>query len=126
MELVELTLLVDQFYQKREARLRADKVASALKKEEDALKERITTELVRSEGTKVGGKLGTVTLQKKIKPVPVDWLRIHSWIYDNRGFEILQKRLHEGAVKEHWEDNDLIPGIDQFTVFDLSVSKPGG
>ena len=123
MELIDLSRLVDQFGSQRDKRLAADKVAAALKKEETALKGRIIHEMIANEvgfaaGTKIRVKLKTTE-----KPVAYDWPAIYGYMIENDAMDIVQKRLGMAAVKERFDEGDIIPGIEFVEVNDVSVGK---
>lgn len=123
MELLELSLKVDQYYAARADRFEAQKHADSLKKTEDLLQEEIIRALIGAEMKAGSGKSCIVTLQRKDKPICGDWPKLYEYIHDNGAFDLLQKRLGEGAVKLRWEDGIQIPGVESFPVFSLSISK---
>lgn len=123
MEIEELAALVDVYTRRRERRLEADKVAKEFKRLENEIKEAIISECYKSGMKFVGGATHKVTLQTKEKPMVNDWHALYSYIYENEAWELLQRRLHEGAVKERFGLNDVVPGIEFYEVNDLSVSK---
>lgn len=123
MELADIASLVDEFGTKRDARLAADKVAAKLKEEEGLLKERIISALRAAESTTIGGALFGVNLQKKVKPVAQDWAQIHAYILENQALDLLHRRLTEEAVKLRWADGIVVPGVGEYDVYDLTVSR---
>lgn len=123
MELKELSLLVDNFAKTRDARIEKDKEAAALKAEENELKDRLIAIMRDQKVATVGGSEFVVTHRVKMKPVAQDWSEIYAYVRDNDAFDLLQKRLTEGAVKLRWEDNIVIPGIGSYGVDELSISK---
>jgi len=114
---------VDLYYKTREQRLLMQKQVDNVETEEKKLKEEIIRELQASQVTSIGGQIARVTIQEKIKPIAQDWSQIHAWIKENDAFDLMQRRLTEAAVKARWEEGIKIPGVDSFTVFDLSVAK---
>lgn len=123
MELEALTNLVDEFGVVRDTRLAADKAAAKLKEQEGLLKEQIIKALQEVDGGGVTGSMTGVKLQRKTKPVASDWTKVHAYILETGSLDLLHRRLTEEAVKARWDDQIIIPGVEPFIVFDLTVSK---
>ena len=124
MELKELSALVDEYYEARNARLSKQRETDNLAEIESDLK-RSLIEIMRTQAVStVGGIQAVVTLRSKPKPIASDWSKVYEFIRDNDAFDLLQKRLNETAVKLRWEDEMQIPGISTFVVDELSISKP--
>lgn len=119
--------LIDEYYTARERRLALSREHEAADKIEKELKRRILDTLRAENLTAAGGSLAVVKLQKKIKPVAKDWSQLYGYIKLQggvEGFDLLQRRLTETACELRWTDGILIPGVEQFPVFDFTVSKP--
>ena len=123
MELAELSKLVDQFNEARTNRLAADKEARALKSSETRLKEQIIHEMLDQDCGFAAGLAIRVKLQTKSKPQAADWSLVHQYMVENDAMDLMQRRLHEGAIKLRLEDGVEIPGIEFYEVTDLSVAK---
>ena len=123
MELTELTHLVDEYCVKRENRLEADKYAKQLKADETELKERVIAEMLKHDCGMVGGTYKKVTVQTKLKPMAADWEQVYGYIREHDAFELLQRRLNEGAVKERLEAGEDLTGVEFYELNDLSVAK---
>ncbi len=123
MELAELSKLVDQFHNARTVRLAADKAARDLKSSENRLKEQILHEMLDQDCGFAAGMEVRVKLQTKSKPQAADWNLVHQYMVDNDAMDLVQKRLHEGAIKARLDDGVEIPGIEFYEVNDLSVAK---
>ena len=120
---LSLAAKVDAMYNTRQQRLKLNKEADKLEKEEKALKEEIVAELSKSKTTKaIGGKLATATLVTKQKLVAEDWELVYKYITKNNAFELLQKRLSDPAVIERMEAGKTIPGITKINIDDISLS----
>lgn len=122
MEIKDLAATVDEFHAKRQARLEADKLAAALKKEESKFKALIIATLREQEVDVVGGKELTVTLVTKQKPTAADWEALYAYIKENDAFDLLHRRLTEKAVKERWGNDEVVPGVIEVDIDDLSLS----
>lgn len=123
MEIKELSTLIDYYLVARDNRLEADREAERLKKAESI----ILTQLIgilRDESIPAGvGTLGTVRLQKKDKPICTDWQSLYDFIYQNKAFDLLHKRITEGAIKLRLEDGIVVPGVEFIPDYSLSISN---
>ena len=122
MEAKELAAMVDSYEEAREARLEKDREAKQLLSVENAAKAKIIEELRRQEVDVVGGKHLTVTLVKKQKPQAAEWAALYEFIWEHKAFDLLHRRLTEKAVKDRWEEGEVIPGVIEVDVYDLSRS----
>lgn len=123
MELKALAALVDHYYAVREERLAADRHAARLKEGETDLQKQILDAMGEGHVGSVGGTLCRVTRQGKQVPIAQDWGLLYKFIVANDACDLLQKRLHEAACKQRYEDGIHIPGVDLIEVPHLSVSK---
>jgi hypothetical protein len=117
--------LADDYIAKRDERLAADKVAKALKEEESALEAVLDRLFAEKNLTAVGGKSGTVTQQRNSKPICTDWDQLYKYIVQENAFELLHKRLTEGAAQDRISAGVEIPGVklQDFTKFSISNRK---
>lgn len=120
--LADITQLVDSYIRKKTERLAADKVAERLKKEENAFKEQLFLVRAESGAKSLGGTLGTLNYDRKMKPRVENWDIFYEYIYAHKAFELLQRRLGEAAVHERWEDDITVPGVIAFPVDDFTIS----
>ena len=123
MELALLGKLNDDYVAARQLRLDSDKEAARLKSIEVKLHDRLVEELRSNDVGMVGGSTHKVTLKTVSKPQAEDWQAVYQYIKDNDAFELLQRRLGEGAVAERTEAGEKIPGIAFYLKSTLSVSK---
>jgi hypothetical protein len=113
----------DLLYTKKQLRLEAARGLKVLEAEERWLTEHIINTLPKSQAEGVVGKLCRVTREEKTKPIVTDWAAFYAHIKKTGQFELLQRRLGEGAVQERWDAKKTVPGVDPFTVLSLSVTK---
>lgn len=111
MDLAELKDLAIKYDVARANRLAADKHSQQLKSVEDALKTQIIAhcKLEKKQGIDLAGVFIDYTVKEK--PFATDWPLIHGFMRDMNAMDLMQKRLHEGACKERWSDNVVIPGV---------------
>lgn len=114
---------VDKYYTVRQERLKADKIAGELKKEEELLKEQLINTIPKSEATGVAGKLARATVVTKIKPQVEDWDKVYSYVKKKNRFDLLQKRLSDAAIEELWEAGVTVPGVKTFNHVTISLNK---
>lgn len=113
----------DELYERKTARLALDKQAEAAKKIETFLTEYIIDNLPRQEAEGVAGKKARVQRQPKEIPQVENWDQFYAHVKKTGSFELLQKRLGEGAVKERWANGKNVPGVGKHTTITLSVTK---
>ena len=123
MELAELSALVDTFDGARQERLAADRTAKDLKGIEVKLKQEILHEMLDQDVGFAAGLNIRVKLQTKSKPQATDWDKVYQYMVMEDAMDLMQKRLHEGAIKLRLDDGIEIPGIEFYEVNDLSVGK---
>jgi hypothetical protein len=119
MEITELNEIIKRFNNIREERLTMQRRTDKLKEQENDLKGQVIVALKES-GL---NKAANVKLQLKPKPVAKDWNAIHEYIIEHDAWDIMQRRLGEVAIRDRWENDEAIPGVDKFPVDDLSVGK---
>lgn len=112
----------DLLYQMRETRLAADKEAAALKSEENRLKEHIINTLPKDSGGAVG-KTHKVIIVTKTKQQVKDWDKFWAYVGKNKAWDLLQKRIADVAVQARIDDGKKLPGVEAFTVVDVSLTK---
>jgi hypothetical protein len=118
----DVAQLVDAYIATRTQRLAADKIAAKYKEEESALKKRLIEIAIAAKTKSLGGSVGTVNYDRSNKPTVTDWPKLYEYIKAHDAFDLLQKRLGEGAVEERWEDGIVIPGVSTFPVDNLTIS----
>ena len=115
----------DLLYDKRQARLAAEKVAATLKAEENALVEYIIDTLPKDSGGAVGKRYKIETYNDE-KLVVEDWDSLYKYIKRTGRFELMQKRLSEKAADELIADGKPVPGVGTFTVVKVSLTAAKG
>lgn len=119
-------VLADTFKQIETERLKADKVAEALKVEETAIKLALIAAMRKAEINAIGGSTYATELKSEDRPTVKDWPKFYEYIKANDAFELLERRISSSATKERWEDGIAIPGVDRFQVDKLSFTKLKG
>jgi hypothetical protein len=123
MDAKQLSALVDEYGRARQARLDLDKQAKRAKEDEDLKAAKIIDVMQRGHMAAAGGQEIIVKLREKDRPIVKDWRELYHYIRENDYFMLLQKRLHESAIKELQEEGENIPGLGSFKTHTLTVSK---
>ena len=124
MELSELSMHVDNYVKLREQRLAADKVAAALKKDENAVMQLVLDTMVDSDMNMVGGSEKRVTRRKTTGLVVDDWDALNNWVLATGNVQILSRRIAVGAYKEITEGEGIkVPSVSEVEINKLSVAK---
>ncbi len=118
----DLARCADLLFTTRDERLALQREVDALKAKESALRQHIIDTLPKS-STGVAGKIASVAVVVKDKPTVTDWDELYGYIQENGAFELLHRRLTEGAVKEYWEEGDEVPGVGLTQYVDISLKK---
>lgn len=68
---------------------------------------------------------GLVVLSKKARYDATDWDAMHKFIKEHDAFFLLEKRVHQGNMKQFIADNpdDVPPGLNINTEYVISVRK---
>lgn len=115
--------VVDLLYTTKQARLAAGKVAAEFEEREKLLKEHLIQNLPKSNASGIAGKLARATIETKKVPTTEDWEAFYKYIKKTGRFDLLQRRLAEGAVKEMWDDGKKVPGVGVFNAVTVSLNK---
>jgi len=122
-ENMSLGTAIDLLYDKRAGRLHLEKDIKRLKSEELAL--RIYIKQLLDKASLEGGKgqTASASIVHQTEPTAKDWPAIYAFIRENDAFDMLQRRLSSTAVKDRWESGIIVPGVEKFDTWDLSVTK---
>jgi hypothetical protein len=118
-----LAQCADLLYLTRQNRLAIQKVVEELEKRESQLKEKIIAELPVSQATGIAGAVARATIVPKTIPRAIDWAEIFKYIKKTDAFDLVQRRLSDGAVNERWEHGVEIPGVERFNTKTVSLNK---
>ena len=112
-----------QWREKRAERLALDKQVAELKKQEEALKDKVMANLRKSANKSVSNGDRLFQWVEKEEPTIEDWPALYKHIQKTGEFELLQRRLNTGSVKERWEIGKKVPGVTAIPVESLSDTK---
>jgi hypothetical protein len=111
------------YFETRNARLAAQKVADEIEEDEKLLREYIIQNLPKSQATGVAGKLARVSVVSKDVHAVEDWDKLFEYVRKNKAYDLLQRRIASTAVTARWENNKEVPGVGHFTAVTVSLSK---
>lgn len=113
----------DLLYTLRERRLEIQHQLERFEKAEGQLRDFFINTLPKSSETGCAGSTARVQIETKVVPQTENWSAVYQYITKNNAFELLQKRLNEGAVKEYWDEGVQIPGVTTFIAKKVSCTK---
>lgn len=115
----------DLFHDLNEVRLKADKLAEALKKFESGAKEHIINNLSKSSDTGAAGLRyrAQIVTKPKVRVAQEGWPALHGYIQQTGRFDLLQKRLLDSAVMDMVNAGETPPGIETFNEVGVSITK---
>jgi len=113
----------DRLYQLRQKRLEMQKAVDHVEAEEKALRSYVIEVLPKSNASGVAGKIARVTVITKTIPQVNDWPAFYKHILKTKQFELMQRRVADGAIQERWELGKKVPGVEPFNVVTVSLNK---
>jgi len=114
---------VDLRYAVERQRLAVQKCAEALKEIETELNNWFIENLPKEQSSGLAGQQARIQLKTKIMPQVEDWNKLYKHIQKTGEFELLQRRLGDGAIKERWEAKKDVPGVGHFNAITVSCTK---
>lgn len=112
----------DLLFDIKEKRRKLEAEAEEWHKQETALTEHIIRVLPKSDSGAMG-KHHQVRVVTKQKPRVVDWASFFEYVRKHKAYELVQRRVSEGAVQERWDAKKTVPGTEAFTIVTLSLTK---
>lgn len=121
---------IDALYEARAARLQyqkqCDEEIAKLKGIEEEARASIIEEL-RAAGLKgAKGTLATAAITQSIVPKASDWEALHGYILEHKALDLFERRISRTAYRERLDAGEVIPGVEQQVVTDISLTKAGG
>jgi hypothetical protein len=115
--------VADLLYKTRAERLAKKKEMEDLQAQETALKNYLIDTLPKSEASGVAGKAARVQILVKQRVGVSDWDKFYAYIKKSGSFDLLQRRPSEAAIKERWEGQKVVPGVEAEPYVDVSITK---
>lgn len=112
----------DLLFNIKEQRRKLEAEAEEWHKQETALTEHIIRVLPKSDSGAMGRHHKVRVVTREV-PRVADWALFWEFIRKNKAYEMVQRRVAEGAVRDRWDANKKVPGVEPFTVVSLSLTK---
>jgi hypothetical protein len=90
--------------------------------ERSRLNNHLIEQLPRQGSSGIAGRLAEATIEKKPVPTVKDWKKLYAFILKTKDFSFLHKSVAAAAVKDRWEANQVVPGVEKFTAVTVSVT----
>ena len=113
----------DRLYKLREQKLQLNAKIKKLDEESAEIKSYLIDHLSKDNARGVLGKLAKVKINLKVVPTVEDWGKFYGYILKTKSWALLQRRCNSGAFRELWEDGKDVPGVEQFNVKEVSITK---
>jgi len=114
---------IDLLWSLREARKTAEAGVNEIKEKEAAVEAHLMNNFDKSGLDGAKGKYGLATLKRSTVADVTDWPAFYGYIQKNKAWELLQKRPAITAIRERWDANKAIPGVEPKEVVQLSLTK---
>jgi len=113
----------DAFHEVRELRLAMKKEVDVIEAREREIKQYILDNLSASDDTGASGKYYRAQITRQEEPTVTDWEELLDYVVEEDRFDLLQKSISRGAVKEMQAAGETIPGVGKITVKKVSITK---
>ena len=122
---LDLGACIDALYEARTARLEQQREVEALAAEEDRIKQYLLKTLNENKLEGAKGRLATAAVTRMVVPVLKEWDSFTEYVRKNRAFDLFERRISRAAFRERLEAGKTVPGVEPFTVENLSLTKSG-
>ncbi len=117
-----LATCADALYEATQARYKLQHQAKALEELETQLEEYLKAELPKRKETGVSGSMARIQLNPSSKAIVGNWDKFYAYVKKHNAFDLLQRRLNEGAYKERADNKEWVPGITQMEYTKVSCT----
>jgi hypothetical protein len=105
-------------------RLDLDRKSKQLKQVEDDANSLLIDQFIKFKvPNAVGGGKKFVLGKPSQEPRVDDWEKFQAHIIATGDFSLLERRVGRAAVKERWENNITVPGVEAYPVYKLKITK---
>lgn len=109
----QLATCADALYAATQVRYTLQHQAQVLEELEGKLEEHLRVELPKQKQTGVAGSMARIQLMPRQKIIVANWDKFYAYILKHKAFDLLQRRLNEGAYKDRADAKEWVPGISQ-------------
>lgn len=114
---------IDLLYEQRAERLKLQKVVDNAKAEEAKLENHILDTFTKDELRGAKGDLATASVKRDTVVTLVDWDAFLTWAVKTKSWDVLRKQPASTAIKERWEANEEVPGVEPLVKVSLSLTR---
>jgi len=99
------------------------KEVALVKKREGELRDHIIENLSVGDDSGAAGKKYRAQIKVDIKATVTDWEDLYDYIVEHDRFDLLGRSVTQKAVKDMWDNNDKVPGVEKINVKTVSITK---
>lgn len=118
-----LAQCADLAYELRERRLAIKRQMEEVEEQEKAVKEYLINNLPKSQASGVSGKVANAKIERDTVPTVTDKKKFLAHVKKTGDFDLITSSMNARAVKDRWENKKKIPGVGEFQVVKLSLTK---
>lgn len=116
---------IDLLYKLKQERLAHQKEADAVRSTMAKLGDHLLETFSKDELRGGRGKIASCVVDRKEVPNIENPAKLFAHIKKTGDFDLLQRRLNDGAIKDRWERGKTVPGIGKFSVVKVRPHKLG-
>lgn len=113
----------DLAYTLRERRLEIQRSTKEIDEQEKLVKEYLIQNLPKSQASGVSGKVANAKIEKKTVPTITDKKKFLAYVKKTGDFDLITSSMNAKAVEERWENKKKVPGVGEFEVIKVSLTK---
>jgi hypothetical protein len=113
----------DKLYELRAERLKLEKQAKELKSQESQLENELIEDLIDQTLTGARGQTATISINPTTIGTVVNWSAVEEFVFENKMFYLMQKRISNPVYLEVLEKFGGIPGIEPTVINKLSLTR---
>lgn len=118
-----LAQCADLAYQLREARLKVSRDIAQIQEQEKLVKEYLIQNLPKSQASGVSGKVANAKIETDTVPTVTDKKKFLAYVKKTGDFDLITSSMNSKAVRDRWDNKKKVPGIGEFQVVKLSLTK---
>lgn len=122
---LDLGACIDALYEARAHRLAQQKEVETLAAEEGRIKEYLLQQLAENKLEGAKGRLATAATRRTVVPVLKEWGVFTAYVAKHKAFDLFERRVSRLAFRERLDAGEVVPGVEPFTVVELSLTKSG-
>ena len=116
---------IDLLFTLRAQRLEAQKSVDAMEAKEGALRAHLMANFKGSDIDGAKGKVATASIMRSNQAEITDFEAFVKWAVKKKAYACLRKQVGITAVREYWDNKEVIPGLEVKPVETLSLTKVG-